>query len=307
MPIQLKQPPVWSAQELESERQKATGLFRKERLDEPLEEYLEAFDKYQGVFEDLLETTLDLSDLNKTAIQILTDENYLRAFRYLSGPPISADDLKTVADAVLTKARLKKDPEMVSRILDIVRSQLDRRRFPWVAEDREPKESERNAAVLASAAILATQWLQTNRRSATKQDQEQKVEEIFLTAGLIKVPTRLVRTLGAAPAPGEFCRESTLGNRKADFILRLWDDRLLALECKVSNSATNSVKRLNNDAAAKAEAWLKDFGKRQVIPTAVLSGVFKLHNLDDAQSRGLTLFWAHDLDSLVKWIGETHL
>ena len=79
----------------------------------------------------------------------------------------------------------------------------------------------------------------------------------------------------------------------------------MAIECKVSNSATNSVKRLNNDAAAKAEAWLKDFGTRQVVPAAVLSGVYKLHNLEEAQNRGLALFWAHDLKALTEWIATT--
>ena len=101
-----------------------------------------------------------------------------------------------------------------------------------------------------------------------------------------------------APAPGEFCGESLLGSRKADFVVTLRDSRLVAIECKVSNSSTNSVKRLNNDAAAKAEVWLREFGKRQIVPVAVLSGVYKLHNLQAAQDQGLTLFWAHDLQAL---------
>ena len=79
----------------------------------------------------------------------------------------------------------------------------------------------------------------------------------------------------------------------------------MAIECKVSNSAVNSVKRLNNDAAAKAKAWLDDFGTQQMVPTAVLSGVYKLHNLVDAQLRGLTLFWAHDLGTLLSWVERT--
>jgi hypothetical protein len=121
------------------------------------------------------------------------------------------------------------------------------------------------------------------------------------------VPTRPIPTLDAAPESGEFCGESKLGTRKADFVIRLWDRRIMALECKVSNSATNSVKRLNNDAAAKAESWRHDFGERQVVPAAVLSGVYKIHNLVDAQDRGLTIFWAHDLDELVKWIEKTRM
>lgn len=79
----------------------------------------------------------------------------------------------------------------------------------------------------------------------------------------------------------------------------------MPVECKVSNSSTNSVKRLNNDAAVKAETWRSDFGQRNVVPAAVLSGVYKLHNLLDAQERGLSLFWAHDLQRLLDWIDST--
>ncbi len=79
----------------------------------------------------------------------------------------------------------------------------------------------------------------------------------------------------------------------------------MAVECKVSNSSTNSVKRLNNDAAAKAESWIADFGRLNVVPTAVLGGVYKTHNLTDAQDRGLTLFWAHDMQRLTGWITST--
>ena len=81
----------------------------------------------------------------------------------------------------------------------------------------------------------------------------------------------------------------------------------MPIECKVSNSSTNSVKRLNNDAAVKAVSWKTDFGLRQVVPVAVLSGVYKLHNLMDAQERGLTLFWAHDLAPMTAWIERTRI
>jgi hypothetical protein len=75
-----------------------------------------------------------------------------------------------------------------------------------------------------------------------------------------------------------------------------------AIECKVFNSSINSIKRLLGDAAAKAEAWLRDFGTLQVVPTAVLSGVYKRAHLEQAQRRGLTLYWAHRLHDLVDWI-----
>ena len=120
-----------------------------------------------------------------------------------------------------------------------------------------------------------------------------------------EVPAAAINTIVKGPQALQFCAECQLGERKADVVVRLHDTRLMALECKVSNSSTNSVKRLNNDAAVKAEYWLKVFGTSQVVPAAVLSGVFKVMNLAQAQERGLALFWSHDLDKLGAFIDTT--
>jgi hypothetical protein len=52
-------------------------------MEEPLEDYLEAFDEYQGHVEELLETTVDLSCLESTALDVLTDPGLLAAFAIL--------------------------------------------------------------------------------------------------------------------------------------------------------------------------------------------------------------------------------
>jgi hypothetical protein len=298
-------PPRWTEDQLTAECVRAQEIFRQERIREPLEDYLEVFDEYQGHVEDLLETTIDLSTLDTAALAVLTEPALLVAFRYLAGPPISTDDLKILSEAVLTPSRLRNNPEMVRRVIEVVRAGLDRRRFPWVAENREPIEAERSAAVLASAALIATSRVGTSRRNVGKDRQEALVAEALTGAGMVKVPTRRIQTMNQAPRPGEFCRESLLGTRKADFIVGLYDQRLMAIECKVSNSATNSVKRLNNDAAAKAETWIDEFGRVNIVPTAVLSGVYKLGNLVNAQERGLTLYWAHDIAAMIQWIQST--
>lgn len=303
-------PPQWAKEHLEADQIKAIELFRKERMEEPLEDYLEAFDQYQGYVEEFLETTVDLSELDSQGLEVLSDPNLLEAFRYLAAPPISADDLKVLAEAPsLAKGALRKKPEDVQRLIQTVRIVLDRRRFAWVVENREPTEAERAAAVMASAALLAASRVQTKRRSTGKVQQEDLVKQTLKDLGLKEVPARHIPNVSLAPAAGEFCAESMLGEakagRKADVVLRLWDQRLMPIECKVSNSYLNPVKRLNNDAAVKAGAWKEDFGRRQVVPTAVLTGVYKLHNLMDAQDRGLTLFWAHDLKPLTEWLEQT--
>lgn len=298
-------PPRWTEDQLRADLERAIERFRADRMQEPLEAYLTAFDEYRRTTQELLDATADLAGVEEAALRILTDARLLEALRYVPGPPLSRDDLRTVANALLSPTRLRSDPDMVRRILHVIRMGLDSRRFPWLSEERQATQAERAAAVLASAALMATSRVGTARRNLSKTLQEGLVEDALLGRGLRKMPVREIATLTDAPRSGEFCRESLLGTRKADFVIGLWDRRVMAVECKVSNSATNSVKRLNNDAAAKAEQWLHDFGKRPIIPAAVLSGVYKLHNLIDAQERGLTLFWAHDLAELVSWIEQT--
>jgi hypothetical protein len=300
----MKQPPRWTDEQLGAGLQKAKSLFRDERIREPLEAYTRAFDEYQKAVSDLLDTTAGLLELGTKAIDVLTNQSLLEAFRYLAGPPISKDDLEVLADASLSASRLRADPAMLQRVLQIVQTTLDPRRFPWVTEGREPTAGERNAAITASAALLAVSKVGTARRNEGKDRQELTVRDALLLKSWKLVAPRTVLTLNQAPGPGEFCRESLLGSTKADFLVGLRDHRIMPIECKVSNSSTNSVKRLNREAAGKAEYWIKEFGARNVAPAAVLSGVYKLHNISNAQERGLTIYWAHDLAELIEWIED---
>ena len=79
----------------------------------------------------------------------------------------------------------------------------------------------------------------------------------------------------------------------------------MPVECKASNSAVNSFKRINHEAVGKARAWLDEFGSRQIVPSAVISGVFSSANLDTAQNEGLTIIWSHRLKDLVDFIEST--
>jgi len=299
-------PPRWSDDEFEQDRKKAIRLFRERRIQEPLEQYLEAFEVSRDAIDTLLESTVDLTELLDNSVDVLSDSDLLGAVRYLAGPPISADDLKTLADdASLTPSRLRADPDMAKRVMEVVLLGMDRQRFPWLSEDREPTESERQAAVIATAALLAQRSVMTDRAKDSKDDQEKAVRDRLEQAQFTEVARRTVNTIADAPAAGTFCRESHFGSRKADIIARLYDGRVMPIEAKVSNSSTNSVKRLNNDAAVKARLWTEEFGTVGVVPAAVLAGVFKVGNLRTAQNNNLTIFWEHNLDAMVQFIDST--
>ncbi|MEO5958272.1 MAG: XamI family restriction endonuclease, partial [Opitutaceae bacterium] len=200
---------------------------------------------------------------------------------------------------------LSADPTKLRKVFAVIEQTIDPYRFPWVLERRAPTASEKSAALLASSVLLAAQRMSTARRGDGKSTQEASVKEYLRSLKYREVPRGSISTIVEGPKKGEFSGESMLGSRKADVILRLNDTRIMPIECKVSNSALNSVKRINNDAAAKAVDWLKTFGTNQVVPTAVIAGVFKVSNLIQAQDAGLTLFWAHDLAKLGRFIGST--
>ncbi len=303
----MKAPPRWTETQLTVEAERSITLFRRERLGEPLEKWKNTFDQYQEQFETLFNeygiaypSSLSHEQLSKVFKDKLGD-----ALRYITAPPISADDLKVLAEASLAPSRIAADKIAAKRILDIISETADPRRFPWISEGRTPSEIEKAGAILASAALITAQRVRTERSNEGKEVQEQAVKQFLTDMNFEEVAPREIQTLADAPEPGQFCAESLVGSRKADVPVRLLDGRLMPIECKVSNSSTNSVKRLNNDAAIKAVTWHREFGTKQVVPTAMLSGVFKVRNLRQAQESGLTLFWAHKLEDMHTFIEAT--
>lgn len=300
-------PERWKVKELADAAALSAAQFRAERLavsDAWATHYKQARVKFELLFSKL-------NDLHPGSI---SDQNVADAYgsglgealRYLAGPPISDDDLRVIADVEsISPGVLQKNPEALRKVFSVIERVLDPHRFPWMVAGKPPNARQRESALLASSVLLAAQRIATERRNEGKVNQESQVKDYLREQGFIEAPTVHITTIVKGPQPMQFCAECQLGARKADVVVRLHDTRLMAIECKVSNSSTNSVKRLNNDAAVKSEYWLKWFGTSQVVPTAVLSGVFKVLNLEQAQERGLALFWAHDLGKLGAFIEST--
>ncbi|MDA8232077.1 MAG: XamI family restriction endonuclease [Magnetospirillum sp.] len=250
----MKQPPVWTQAELETEEAVSRTIFRNERLGEPLENWKATFDRYKARFQRLFDEygIADPASLRPEQVIAIFREQSSDALRYLAGPPISEDDLAVLAEVPsFAPSRLDADPAAAGRILATITQALDTKRFPWIDKGRGPTQSEKSAAILASAALITAQRISTDRRNEGKEAQEQAVKAFLVGRGFTEVPARTIRTLDDAPARGQFCPESLVGTRKADVPVRLFDGRLMPIECKVSNSALNSVKRINNDAASR--------------------------------------------------------
>ena len=293
----MSEPRRWTHAELERDAEEATSVFREERLKESLNQYSEFCDVF-GSLVDRLPALARGEDSADTLADILSVGDARTALRYLAAPPVSDDDLKTLAKTKLSATALRSTPENARRVADLVLRLIDPHRFPWIAESRPPTSDEVERAVVASAAMVAAQKVSTARRGASKL-QEEAAKAVLRSCGFAEDPARPdIETLVDAPAPNCFRGESKLGRAKADLVVRLPAQRVLAIECKVSNSAVNSFKRVNHEAVGKARSWRSDFGRRQIVAAAVLSGVFKPANLATAQDEGLVLFWAFRLDDL---------
>lgn len=293
-------PPRWTPEEFNQGVEKGIDGFRSVRLAEAREDYSSHFNEARSAVEDLLELTADLEKVQASGGAVVS--GYLEAFRYVAAPPVSEDDLASlsgVAKHLFTSSLGW--PRVVDTVMDLV----DGQRFPWIVVGREPTEKERHAAIVATAAQIAARRIMTARANEAKTAQEALVCTALDDAGFTTVPTRTITTTRNAPRPGEYCGESKLGTRKADIVVGLWDDRILAIECKVSNSKVNSVKRVNNDAAVKAKIWTEQFGTQLIVPAAVIAGVFHPPNLISAQAAGLTIWWSHEIDHMINWINQT--
>ena len=298
-------PRRWTATELVRDAKKAEAAFREERLREPLELYSRFFETFAPIFGDLIDQLPSLAEepLDPAAVgELVRDEDVRTALRYLTAPPVSEDDLKTLAETTLSATALRTDGEQARRVRDIIFQILDPHRFPWISQKRNPTKHERTRAVVASAVLVAARKVETSRRSDAGKAQEDAVKTVLRSNGFSEVAPRDIPMLDAAPDTGEFCGESQFGETRADIVVRLHDGRAMPVECKVSNSAVNSFKRVNHEAVGKARSWITGFGKRQTVPAAVIGGVFNPANLEVAQDDGLAIFWTHRLDDLAVFI-----
>lgn len=302
--------PHWTGNQIVRDAEIAREDFRRRRMGEPLQKYLEAFARLEKASARIIGGlgALLATPVNQTLLaEAVRDRDLLTALRYIGAPPISADDLETLSGDTLTATRIREDKTFAAAVRDVLATVLDPKRFPWIEGGRKPSVAERRAAILASTVLASSQEVQTRRRSDEKQVVEGLVKGVLIGLDFVErtPPRGGIQRLRAAnvPRPGEFMPGCTLGSNNADFVIGLWDDRLLVIEAKGSNSAINSRKRLNMEAVQKARAWA-EFG-RDVVSAAAIRGVFNPVEVKRAQETPLVIFWAHRMGDLKKLITAT--
>lgn len=234
---------------------------------------------------------------------IVSHKLQFQALRALAAPPISEDDLDTLLDARVNKTAVRRNQALADDIGRLLLSALDPHRFPWVLQDRPPTEVERHTAIMATAVLISMNTVYTRRRSDERDQLEGRLEQLLIDKGYTRAPAPRggIADVGMLPPRGVFMRQCKLGKHNADLVVMLWDGRLLAVECKASNSTVNGEKRLNKEVVADAGDWYEQFGRSNLV-AAALRGVFKPAKVREAQEQGVYLFWWHRIDALADFL-----
>jgi XamI restriction endonuclease len=233
---------------------------------------------------DLSKGLLHMEDaLQKNAGQLVV-------LRRMLAPPQSQDQFKLICKTYSKDAENKGraiKPQNAKQIAAVLEQWLDADIAPWVREKRPPTQVETNRFVDVVATLISAQVAATLARTEMANAQEQEVIQGLIASGWKKLPSKPVTSLVDLPAK-EFMHKTLFATdtqpQEVDIACGLGKTVVVAMECKVSNDATNSIKRIN-DVLKKAEAWKTKWGL--MVGTAVLlQGVIASEGNEAPSSEG---------------------
>lgn len=229
------------------------------------------------------------------------------AFRQMLAPPMSQDQFKLVCKE-WSKTAENKGRSLIApaaeAVAKAIADRLDRGLVGWTGRDSKPTRREISTLLHVTSTLMATQKVATARRSRLASAQEYAVEALLTENGWTRLPSKLIDTRAAVP-PKSFMRKTrfatdTTSPQEVDIACGLQATYVLAMECKVTNDETNSVKRIN-DVLKKATAWKAHWGSF-VVTAALLQGAVAPKDVQRLTDAGVHVFWSHDLARFKTWL-----
>ncbi len=246
-----------------------------------------------------------LSDIETS---LHADGGHMLVYRQLLAPPMSQDQFGLVCPSWKKSSENKRSPlqaATASAVATAIRDRLDVGVVKWAAAGARTR-SRRDVMTLLRVAstLIALQRVSTARRIRLASEQEQAVTDLLTSDGWIKLPSKLIDTRGVVPAR-HFMHKTrfatnTTRPQEVDVACGLANSYVLAMECKVTNDETNSVKRIN-DVLKKATAWTAHWGSF-VRTAALLQGVIAAKDVQRLSDGGVHVFWSHDLTEFRAWL-----
>lgn len=226
-------------------------------------------------------------------------------YRQMLAPPMSQDQFKLVCKAWNKGSENGDRPLKGAAAVAVSQAIIKRFDRGLIALARGDR---RNIASLlrVTATLMAVQKVATSRRSRLAFEQEYAVVQMLESDGWTKLPSRLIDTRAAVP-PKSFMRKTrfataTTAPQEVDIACGLHKSYVLAMECKVTNDETNSVKRIN-DVLKKASAWKSHWGSF-VMTAALLQGVVAAKDVQRLDDAGVHVFWSHKLHEFRAWLAS---
>jgi hypothetical protein len=245
--------------------------------------------------------------LRDTSTALQMDGRHLLVFRQVLAPPVSQDQFKLICNAY-TKGPENNgkpySPDAAKEIAETISERLDKGVAGWHSRGKLPARRELEAFLRVAATLIGAQKISTARRNRLAFDQEYAVVSMLEEGGWTKLRSSLIDQRAAVP-PRHFMHKTrfatnTTRPQEVDIACGLNNSYVVAMECKVTNDETNSVKRIN-DVLKKASAWKEHWGSF-VVTAALLQGVIAPKDVQRLADAGIHVYWSHNLEAFRDWL-----
>lgn len=227
--------------------------------------------------------------------------------RHFLAPPVSQDQFRMICpqwSKSCEKSGNRLAEDAANSVSDVFAARRSKHLTAWLDRSRSPRLTELSAAIGAIAPLMADQKMKTGSRTSLAARQETAVIDLLIERSWTKVQSSLVEISGQLPAR-TFMHKTRFSSgqsqsKEVDIACGLGKTVVLALECKVTNDETNSVKRID-DVINKTNAWKAKWGAFMK-PAALLQGVIKISDVSRLLDNGVEVFWSHRLDLFTEWL-----
>ena len=261
----------------------------------------------RSVRKEILRAMIATNYLRDIYGALTTSGRHVLVLRHIFAPPISQDQLKLIAP-LYPKQSEKKGSKLskaaAQQFSDAFVDRRDRFLTPWLETNLNPTKQQIKRLIDTVTPMISSQIFNTVRRNRLSDEQECAVESLLSAKGWKKAPAMVVKS-PADIAPLTYmrktkCKSSTTATKEVDIACGITTNLILAMECKVSNDATNSVKRVS-DVIDKVKAWKDNLGNF-IQTAALLQGVISYKDVVRLLDIDVEVFWSHDLQPLADWL-----
>lgn len=233
---------------------------------------------------------------------------HMLVLRHLMAPPMSQDQFALLCSRypkALEKNGRGLSIEAANAVATAFLSVRDRRVTRWLEDNQQPTFTQVRNLLRSVVPLLSMQNVATVRRGRMSAEQEGAIVALLHERGWVRQAGGLISNLTDVQAH-HFLHKARFATRtrpqEVDIACGLPGTVVLAMECKVTNDETNSVKRIN-DVLKKATAWQDHWGSF-VRTAALLQGVIAFKDVERLLEGRVEVFWSHDLGTFEGWLAQ---